>query len=75
MTRFNEPFGEGIGMLTDLVHEATPKIVEMTQEVVKGLPTTVRIVKETASAVADFADPFLAVADGLRTIRDWSRAR
>lgn len=69
--QFNGPLREGIGIVTDLVHEVTGEIAgsnvihDLAQDVMDGLPTAVRIIRETASAVADFADPFLAVGGWL----------
>ncbi len=69
--QFNGPLREGIGLITDLVHEATDEIAgssvihDLAQDAMDGLPTTVRMIRETASAVADFADPFLAVGGWL----------
>ncbi len=69
--QFNDPLREGIGIVTDLVHEVTDEIAgsnvihDLAQDVMDGLPTAVRVIRETASAVADFADPFLAVGGWL----------
>ena len=69
--QFNGPLREGIGLITDLVHEATDEIAgssvihDLARDAMDGLPTTVRMIRETASAVADFADPFLAVGGWL----------
>ena len=69
--QFNDPLREGIGLITDLVHEATDEIAgssvihDLAQDAMDGLPTAIRMIRETASAVADFADPFLAVGGWL----------
>ncbi len=69
--QFNDPLREGIGIVTDLVHEVTDEIAgsnvihDLARDVMDGLPTAVRVIRETASAVADFADPFLAVGGWL----------
>lgn len=69
--QFNEPLREGIDIVTDLVHEITDDISEsniihdLTQDVIKGVPKAIRMTKEAAEAVGNFAEPFLAVGGWL----------
>lgn len=69
--QFNEPLREGIDVITDLVHEATAEISgsnvihDLTQDVINGVPTAIRMVKNTTEAVGEFAEPFLSVGGWL----------
>ena len=65
--QFNDPLREGIDMVSELVHEATADISssnvirDLAGDIINGIPTAVRILKEAASAAAYFAEPFLAM--------------
>lgn len=69
--QFNEPLREGIDVITDLVHEVTAEISgsnvihDLTQDIINGVPTAIRMVKNTTEAVGEFAEPFLAVGGWL----------
>lgn len=56
--QFNEPLSEGIDIVTDLIYKVT-------EDIIKGVPTATRIIKQTADAVGDFAEPFLEVGGWL----------
>ncbi len=65
--QFNGPLRDGIDMITELVHEATEDISgstvihDIAQDIVDGIPTALRVMKQTAEVVGDFAEPFLEV--------------
>lgn len=69
--QFNEPLREGIDIVTDLIHKATAEISgnnaihDLTQDVINGVPTALRIIEDTATAVGNFAEPFLDVGEWL----------
>lgn len=76
--QFNEPLREGIDLITDFVHEATAEIsgssaitdlaqgiVDTAKDIVKGVPTAIRVIQSTAEAVGNFAEPFLEVGGWL----------
>ena len=65
--QFNEPLREGIDIITDLVHEVTADIADsnvihdIAENIVKGLPSAINVLKEAAQVGGDLAQPFLAV--------------
>lgn len=69
--QFNDPLREGIDIVTELVHQATADISnsnvihDITQDIVNGIPTAMRLLANTTDVIGDFAEPFLEVSGWL----------
>lgn len=69
--QFNAPLREGIGIITELVHEATADIKggnaihDLAQGMVDGLPAAIQMMEGLAEVTADFAGGVLSVGGWL----------